>query len=63
MAQGGAGWVLQVQGCVAGARPLGDAPKRQVALRLDRDVLDRFREGGPGWQSRINAVLRGAVGL
>jgi len=48
---------------VAGARPLGDAPKRQVTLRLDRDVLDRFRAGGPGWQSRINAVLRGAMGL
>ena len=46
-----------------GRPPLGDAPKRQVTLRLDGDVLDRFRAGGPGWQSRINAVLRGAVGL
>lgn len=45
-------------------RPLdGDAPKRQVTLRLDGDVLDRFRAGGPGWQSRINAALRGVVGL
>jgi uncharacterized protein (DUF4415 family) len=34
-----------------------------VTLRLDPDILDRFREGGPGWQGRINAALRKAVGL
>ncbi len=32
--------------------------KQQVTLRLDRDVLARFRATGPGWQSRINAALR-----
>lgn len=47
----------------AGRPPAGDAAKRQVTLRLDPDVIDRFREGGPGWQSRINAALRKAVGL
>jgi len=26
--------------------------KEQVTLRLDRDVLDFFQEGGPGWQDR-----------
>jgi uncharacterized protein (DUF4415 family) len=26
-------------------------------------VLDRFQEDGPGWQDRINAALRKAVGL
>lgn len=36
--------------------------KQQVTLRLDRDLLDRFRAGGPGWQSRINETLRKAVG-
>ena len=46
-----------------GRLPQGDAPKRQVTLRLDGDVVDRFRAGGPGWQTRINAALRGAVGL
>jgi len=25
--------------------------------RLDRSVIEHFRAGGPGWQSRINAVL------
>jgi len=44
-------------------RPLSDAPKQQVTLRLDRAVVARFREGGPGWQSRINAALRKAAGL
>lgn len=36
-------------------------PKRQVTIRLDPDVLDHFRRGGRGWQSRINAVLRSFV--
>ena len=36
-------------------------PKRQVTLRLDGDLLDRLPETGPGWQSRINDILRAAV--
>ena len=36
--------------------------KEQVTLRLDRDVLDFFQEGGQGWQDRINAALRKAAG-
>lgn len=46
-----------------GRPPLGDQPKRQVTLRLDPDVIERFREGGPGWQGRMNEALRKAVGL
>ncbi len=42
-------------------RPKGSA-KQLVSLRIDRDVLERFRAGGPGWQSRINEALRKAVG-
>jgi uncharacterized protein (DUF4415 family) len=42
-------------------RPKLANPKRQVTLRLDSDVLDGFRETGPGWQSRINEILRKAV--
>jgi uncharacterized protein (DUF4415 family) len=34
--------------------------KQQVTLRLDRDILDRFRATGEGWQSRINDALRKA---
>jgi uncharacterized protein (DUF4415 family) len=32
--------------------------KEVVTLRLDRDLLDWFREQGRGYQTRINAVLR-----
>jgi uncharacterized protein (DUF4415 family) len=48
--------------------PLPKAPslpnaKETVSLRIDRDVLDHFQEGGAGWQERINAALRKAAGL
>ena len=36
--------------------------KETVSLRIDRDVLDHFQEGGSGWQERINAALRKAAG-
>lgn len=32
--------------------------KKPVLLRLDSDVLEWFRRGGRGYQTRINAVLR-----
>jgi uncharacterized protein (DUF4415 family) len=32
--------------------------KESVALRIDPDVLAAFRADGPGWQTRMNAVLR-----
>ena len=44
-------------------RPAGSRKtdsKLQVTLRLDRDVVERFRASGPGWQSRINDILRNA---
>ena len=44
-------------------RPPTENPKRQVTLRLDPDVLDSFRATGKGWQSRINAELRKALGI
>jgi uncharacterized protein (DUF4415 family) len=47
----------------ARGRPVLENPKKQVTLRLDSEVVARFRAGGPGWQSRINDILRKAVGL
>ena len=44
-----------------GGRPAG-TNKEQISLRIDRDVLERFRAGGPGWQSRMNEALRKAAG-
>ena len=46
-----------------GRPPLRGAAKKQVTLRLDPDVIERFREGGPGWQGRMNDALRKAAGL
>jgi uncharacterized protein (DUF4415 family) len=31
--------------------------KERIGLRLDAAVVEHFRATGPGWQSRINAVL------
>jgi uncharacterized protein (DUF4415 family) len=39
-------------------RPRLQTTKRLVSLRLDPDVVERFRATGPGWQSRMNEVLR-----
>lgn len=44
------------------AAPSLPGVKEMVSLRIDRDVLDFFQEGGPGWQDRINAALRKAAG-
>jgi uncharacterized protein (DUF4415 family) len=38
-------------------RPRG-SNKRQVAIRLDLDIIERFKAEGAGWQSRLNAALR-----
>jgi uncharacterized protein (DUF4415 family) len=32
--------------------------KAAISLRLDPEVLDWFRTQGPGYQTRMNAVLR-----
>lgn len=37
------------------------APKVPVSIRLDAEVLDFFKAAGPGYQSRISAVLRSYV--
>ncbi|GEO82885.1 BrnA antitoxin family protein [Pararhodospirillum oryzae] len=46
-----------------GGRPRSTAPKKIVSLRLDPDVVAHFRAQGPGWQTRINTILRDAAGL
>jgi uncharacterized protein (DUF4415 family) len=38
-------------------RPRG-SNKQQVAIRLDVDIIERFKADGAGWQSRVNAVLK-----
>jgi uncharacterized protein (DUF4415 family) len=36
--------------------------KELVSIRIDQDVLEHFQSDGPGWQDRINEVLRKAAG-
>jgi uncharacterized protein (DUF4415 family) len=41
-----------------GAVPVVPSAKIPISLRVDVDVLEFFRESGPRYQSRMNAVLR-----
>ena len=42
-------------------RPTVPTKRPTLNMRVDADVLDAFKATGPGWQTRINAVLRDAV--
>jgi uncharacterized protein (DUF4415 family) len=44
-------------------RPKLAHAKQPVLLRLDRDVIERFKAGGEGWQTRMNKALREAANL
>ena len=39
-----------------GLQPLPS--KASISLRVDQDVLEWFKSQGPGYQTRINSVLR-----
>ena len=40
-------------------RELPSAPRKAaISLRLDAEVLDWFKAQGPGYQTRINAILK-----
>ena len=58
---------------LAGARPFAEVfpelaasirkrgpvrSKEAVSIRLDIDLVEKLRGTGPGWQSRVNDVLR-----
>lgn len=38
-------------------RPKLDAPKVEVKIRLDATIVEHLRGSGPGWQTRVNALL------
>ncbi len=42
-------------------RPRLDTPKVAVTIRYDKAVIDAFKADGPGWQTRMNDVLKKAV--
>ncbi|HQS33466.1 MAG: hypothetical protein B7X59_09365 [Polaromonas sp. 39-63-203] len=51
----------QVKPLVRRGRPLGSGSKTQITLRLDVEVVEKFRASGEGWQTRINDALKSWV--
>ncbi|MFB9950338.1 BrnA antitoxin family protein [Rhizobium puerariae] len=47
----------------ARGRPKVEAPKVAVTLRLDPDVLEKFKVSGKDWRTRMAEELRKAAGL
>ncbi len=45
-----------------GPKKTGGA-KAQITLRLDQDIIDKFKAAGAGWQSKINDALRAYLKL
>ncbi|OHC75043.1 MAG: hypothetical protein A3G18_02450 [Rhodospirillales bacterium RIFCSPLOWO2_12_FULL_58_28] len=39
-------------------RPVAQETKERITIRLSREVVDKFRAGGAGWQTRIDAALK-----
>ena len=42
-------------------RPKLAAPKAEVKIRIDAEVVEHLRASGPGWQTRVNAELTKAI--
>lgn len=42
-------------------RPAVSTKRPTLNMRVDADVLSALKATGPGWQTRINALLRDAV--
>ena len=48
----------QAKPLVRRGRPLGSGSKTQVTLRLDVEVVEKFKASGDGWKNRINDALK-----
>lgn len=44
-------------------RPRLDRPKVALTMRVDAEVMDALKGSGPGWQTRVNSLLRDALAL
>jgi uncharacterized protein (DUF4415 family) len=42
-------------------RPPKEQPKVRLTVRLDADVVERLKQDGRGYQTRINSILRAAM--
>lgn len=57
-------WAKRIAGAeVRRGRPKADRTKVSTTIRLSPEVIEHFKAGGPGWQSRIDEALRRAAGL
>ncbi len=56
-------WRAKFASAKRGRPPVNDVPKVATSLRLDADILETLRLGGPGWQTRANDLLRRALNL
>ena len=55
----GEGWPEKfAKATVRRGRPPVAKPKVSTTIRLSPDVIDHFRAGGRGWQTRIDEALR-----
>jgi uncharacterized protein (DUF4415 family) len=39
-------------------RPVAAVTKERITIRLSRDVVQRFRASGNGWQTRVDSALK-----
>lgn len=44
-------------------RPRLVRPKVALTMRVDAEVMDALKGSGPGWQTRVNSLLRDALAL
>lgn len=44
-------------------RPKAETTKISTTIRLSPEVIEYFKAGGPGWQSRIDEALRKLAGV
>lgn len=44
-------------------RPRLAEPKVALTMRVDAEVMDALKGSGPGWQTRVNSLLRDALAL
>ena len=44
-------------------RPRLVRPKVALTMRVDAEVMEALKSSGPGWQTRVNSLLRDALAL
>ena len=50
--------LYQGEKLVRRGRPAGSGNKAPITIRLDKEIIEQFKETGTGWQTRMNNALR-----